>query len=224
MLFVERAIRRMDKDSEFSRIITNMALSIDNHNLIISKSRPIYKQYYQSELGYVSGDDFLYGMAITIMVNRARKAEMGKTEMQQAESEQHVAQHGFQSDTGRQIAQRDTGYIVQHDTEQVAQRDTKNIAKRDAEHIARGYKDGMLGWLDGLAKEDYIDDIGTLILQRISLTIKNNYGLLIDSLQELTNWEGYYSQRVAYYKKERDKERYLKGDFEKETIELKAIL
>ena len=47
--------------------------------------------------------------------------------------------------------------------------------------------------------------------------------MLTNALQELTNWENYYSQRVAYYKKERDRERYLMGDFEKEKEELITI-
>ena len=175
MLFVERMIHNMDENSEFNKIIKNMAESIENHNLIISKSRPIYKQYYQSELGYINGDDLLYGMAITIMVNRIKKVAIKNTEKLQI---------------------------------------NRNI------NNTREFKQDMLRWLDGLSRSDSVDDIGTLILQRINLSINNNYGLLTNALQELTNWENYYSQRVAYYKKERDKERYLKGDFSMENEEL----
>jgi len=175
MLFVERMIKNIKEDSEFNKIISNMAQSIGNHNLIISKTRPLYKQYYQRELGNLSGDDFLYGMAITIMVNRAKKADVKNTE----------------------ILQINTGYI------------TINELKQDVKK-----------WLDSLAKDNAISDIGTLILQKISLSIKDNYSLLISALQELTNWEGYYSQRVSFYKKERAKERYLKGDFGEEKEEL----
>ena len=175
MLFVERRIKNIKANSEFNKIISNMAHSIDNHNLIINKTRPIYKQYYQKELGYISGDDFLYGMAITIMVNRATKVAIKNTEILQLNSEY----------------------------------DTPNELKQD-----------MKKWLDSHAKDNAIDDIGTLILQRITLSIKNNYGLLISALQELTNWEDYYKQRVSYYKKERAKERYLVGDFGEEKEEL----
>jgi len=168
----------MDPNSEFSKIITNMAQSIDNHNLIISKSRPIYKQYYQDELGYISGDDLLYGMAITIMVNRVKKVDIKNTDILQIN------------------------------------RTLSNT---------RDFKQDMLRWLDGLSKEDKVEDIGTLILQKITLSIHDNYGLLTNALQELTNWENYYQQRVAYYKKEKDKERYLKGDFEKEKEEVVKI-
>jgi len=178
MLFVERMIKNMDENSEFSKIITNMAQSIDNHNLIISKSRPIYKQYYQAELGYINGDDLLYGMAITIMVNRVKKVAIKNTD------------------------------ILQINT------DLKNT---------RDFKQSMQKWLDELAKVDAVGDIGTLILQKITLSISGNYGLLTNALQDLTTWENYYSQRVAYYKKERDKERYLKGDFELEKEELIKI-
>jgi len=178
MLFVERMIRSMNENSEFNKIITNMALSIDNHNLIISKSRPIYKQYYQAELGYINGDDLLYGMAITIMVNRAKKVAIKNTEILQVNRELNTT---------------------------------------------RDFKQDMLKWLDGLSKDDAVDDVGTLILQKINLSIRNNYGLLTNALQELTNWENYYDQRVAYYKKERDKHRYLIGDFEKEKEEIVKI-
>jgi len=174
MLFVERMVRNIDENSEFNKIITNMAKSIDNHNLIISKSRPIYKQYYQSELGYISGDDLLYGMAITIMVNRARKVAVKNTDILKI---------------------------------------NRNI------NNSQEFTQDMLKWLDRLAKDDRIADIGTLILHKITLSIRNNYSMLTNALQELTSWENYYKKGVAYYKKERDKERYLIGDIEKEKEE-----
>jgi len=178
MLFVERMIKRMNDNSEFKKIIENMTHSIDDHNLIINKSRPIYKQYYQSELGYINGDDLLYGMAITIMVNHVKKVEINN----------------------KDILDISTDY--------------KNT---------RDFNQDMLKWLDSLGKDDNVSDIGTLILQKINLSIHDNYGLLTNALQELTNWENYYDQRVSYYKKARDRERYLKGDFEKEKEELVRI-
>jgi len=174
MLFVERMIRRMDKNSEFNKIITNMAKSIDNHNLIINKSRPIYKQYYQAELGHISGDDFLYGMAITIMVNRVRKVAVKNADILKIN------------------------------------RSPRNTAE---------FTQDMKKWMDWLAKTDEVDDIGTVILQRITLSVRDNYGMLTSALQELMNWENYYKKRVSYYKKERDKDRYLVGDFGQETEE-----
>jgi len=174
MLFVERVVKNMDESSEFKKIITNMAQSINNHNIIINKSRPIYKQYYQSELGYINGDDLLYGMAIIIIVNSVRKAS---------------------ATSSAAVSERSNDYRNQQD-----------------------FRQSMLMWLDGLAKENSTDDVGMLILQRISSSIKGNYGLLINSLQELTSLESYYEGRVAYYEKEKDKERYLKGDFKDEII------
>jgi len=117
-------------------------------------------------------------MAITIMVNRAKKVAINNTEI-------------------LQINQGITN--------------------------TREFKQDMLKWLDNLSKEDKVEDIGTLILQKITLSISNNYGLLTNALQELTNWENYYKQRVAFYKKERDKERYLIGDFNKEKEEIVTI-
>jgi len=178
MLFVERMIRKMDRNSEFNKIITNMAKSIDNHNLIINKSRPIYKQYYQSELGYISGDDFLYGMAITIMVNRVKR---------------------------------------------VAIKNTSILKINQNQSNLKDFTQDMYNWLDWLAKADKVEDIGTLILHRITLSVRGNYSLLTGALQELINWENYYKRSVSFYKKEKDKERYLIGDFQKEKEELIRI-
>jgi hypothetical protein len=178
MLFVERMIQRMTPESEFCKIIANMAQSIDNHDVIINKSRPIYKQYYQPELGYISGDELLYGMAITIMVNRVRKANTG---------------------------------------------DTSGLGFKFIPGEFNEFNSDVLDWLDGLAKENSVPDIGTLILQKTKLSIKNNYTLLISALGELINWEGYYTQRVGYYKMEKEKDRYLKGDFDQEDEELIKI-
>jgi hypothetical protein len=169
MLFVERMIKRMDDNSEFKKIITNMANSIDDYNIIISKSRPVYKQYYQSELGYINGDDYLYGMAVTIMVNSIKRAE----------------------NMDNKMLKINTGYKTAGD-----------------------FKQDMQKWLDELSKSDFVSDIGMLILQKTTLSIKDNYDLLINAMQQLTDWEYYYNERVAYYRKERDKERYLKGDFD----------
>jgi len=175
MLFVERMIRLMPQNSEFKKIIENMASSIDDHNMIISKSRPVYKQYYQAELGYVSGDDFLYGMAITIMVNNIKKKEQLNVDTRCSQYSNYYY-HVFQND--------------------------------------------MKSWLDDLAKEDNTTDIGALILKKIDASIYDNYDMLIDALSELLSWENYYKQRVVYHKRERDKERYLKGDFENEVLEI----
>ncbi|MCL2079707.1 MAG: hypothetical protein FWH17_07695 [Oscillospiraceae bacterium] len=187
MLFVERMIRKMPADSEFAKIVSNMAKSIDNHNTIISKSRPVYKQYYQPELGYISGDDFLYGMAVIIMVNNIKKT-----------------------------AQLDL--------------DALKIGGRGQN--LHEFNQDMRSWLDSMAREKvypaaktdmpYLPalDIGTLVLKKVALSIQNNYNLLISAFGELSNWEEYYGGRVGFYEKERDKERYLRGDFGQEIQEL----
>jgi len=169
MLFVERMVRNMDENSEFYRIIRNMQLSFDDHNLIISKSRPIYKQYYQAELGYINGDDLLYGMAITIMVNKLTRKDIADVEILSPDAEA-LNFHDFNASMNR--------------------------------------------WLDSLAVDDETADIGAMILQRVTLSIKDNYSLLINTLAQLTSWELYYESRVAYHIKERDRERYLKGNFD----------
>ena len=174
MLFVERMIRNIDENSEFYRIIKNMTQSTDNHNLIISKSRPIYKQYYKGELGSLNGDDLLYGMAITIMINKITKKEKDISEKQRLDSE------------------------------------ISNL---------NDFIESINMWLDSLAVENNIEDIGTLILQKITCTIHGDYTLLVKALAQLTSFELYYRKQVIYYVKERAKERYLKGDFNIEKDE-----
>jgi len=174
MLFVERMIDKMDENSEFYKIIRNMEKSIVDHNVIINKSRPLYKQYYQSELGHLHGDDLLYGLAVTIMINRIKKSALMTEKSKETSAE---------------------------------------IVPEDIPLDARGFEQSMRSWLDTLAEKGNIDDIGTLILQRITTTIKDNFNLLTDSLQKLTSWESYYNQRVAFYEKEEDRKRYLTGDF-----------
>ena len=169
VLFIERMVGKIEENSEFYRIIKNMTQSIDDINVIINKSRPIYKQYYREQLGYIGGDDLLYGMAITIMVNKFTKQEI----------------------MDKDILSLDTDFLNFHD-----------------------FNSSMSDWLDSLAVDDEAVDVGTLILQRIMLSIKGNFSLLMNALAGLTGWELYYKDRVAYYIKERDKERYLKGDFD----------
>lgn len=169
MLFVERKINEMDENSEFYTIIGNMVRSLDNHNMIINKSRPLYKQYYQSELGYIHGDDLLYGLAITIMVNRIKK---------------NFSVNGASA---------------------------PDVSKPVDFHR---FKSEMSAWLDALARNgNVVDDVGTLILRRITTTIKDDYALLITAFQGLVFWENHYYQQVAYYKKEEDRRRYLSGNF-----------
>ncbi|MDR2589549.1 MAG: hypothetical protein LBC71_00945 [Oscillospiraceae bacterium] len=175
VLFVERAVKKIDTSSEFYHIIDNMVRSIDSIDAIINNSRPIYKQYYQSELGFIEGDDPLYGLAVTIMVNKIKKLN------QSIEEEQPL------------------NYVY------------KNINE---------YTFSMLQWLDGLARDHQVPDIGALILHNISKTIKNDYNLLINAMEELTTWENHYNKKVIFYSRERDKERYLKGDFFKEMNEI----
>jgi len=175
MLFVERMVRSIPENSEFKKIIDNMAISIDDHNLIISKSRPIYKQYYQAELGYINGDDLLYGMAITIMVNNVLKKKYPYPDT-------HIS--------------------------------------NNSTFDYKMFVSDMYSWLDVIAQADDTADVGTLILQQITLSIQDNYDMMIDALSELLSWENYYKQRVIYHKRERDKERYLKGDFNNEVLEI----
>ena len=169
MLFIERMIDKMDENAEFHQMIKNMSNSFSDHNTIISKSRPLYKQYYQSELGYISGDDLLYGFAITIMVNKMKN----------------------------------NSPITNN---------SANSIFSESDDVA-GFRERMLQWLDNLAGEEGVGDVGMLILYCIKTRISDNYGFLITALSELTAWEEYYHKRVAFNEKEMERKRYLSGDF-----------
>lgn len=175
MIFVEKMIRRITADSEFVRIIENLTNSIADHNQIIKKSRPVYKQFYQSELGYVNGDELLYGMAVTIMVNFIRKTEPINKDIFKLE------------------------YTPTNMTE---------------------LNNNMMRWLDILAKWNYATDVGTVILQRITLLIKEDTNLLLDAFGELLNWEDFYNKRVDFHMRAREREQYLKGNIDREILEL----
>ena len=71
MLFIEREVAKLDKNNEFYRILYNMTKEIKDINTIIEKSRPIYDEFYKSNLGFIN-DELNYGIAITIICNKMK--------------------------------------------------------------------------------------------------------------------------------------------------------
>ena len=81
IFFIEKKLNAINKDSEFYKIINNMSREFEDINLIIEKIRPIYNEFYKSQLGFIS-DDLLFKIAITIMLNKIRSSEISEKEQE----------------------------------------------------------------------------------------------------------------------------------------------
>lgn len=77
MLFIERKVAKLSDDNEFYKIINNMTKEIKDVNMIIEKSRPIYDEFYKSNLGFIN-DELNYSIAITIIVNKINNKSFSK--------------------------------------------------------------------------------------------------------------------------------------------------
>lgn len=77
MLFIERKVATLNEDNEFYKIINNMTKEIKDVNMIIEKSRPIYDEFYKSNLGFIN-DELNYGIAITIIANKINNKSFSK--------------------------------------------------------------------------------------------------------------------------------------------------
>ena len=77
MLFIERKVATLNDDNEFYKIINNMTKEIKDVNMIIEKSRPIYDEFYKSNLGFIN-DELNYSIAITIIANKINNKSFSK--------------------------------------------------------------------------------------------------------------------------------------------------
>ena len=77
MLFIERKVATLNNDNEFYKIISNMTTEIKDVNMIIKKSRPIYDEFYKSNLGFIN-DELNYSIAITIITNKINNKSFSK--------------------------------------------------------------------------------------------------------------------------------------------------
>jgi restriction system protein len=84
ILFVDNLVKNIDTDSEFYKIIKNMAKEIKSNEKILEKSRPIYDEFYKSELGGIN-DEELYAFAIVNLVNRIKNPKPSKSTIEKLE-------------------------------------------------------------------------------------------------------------------------------------------
>lgn len=77
MLFIERKVAKLNIENEFYKIINNMTNEIKDVNMIIEKSRPIYDEFYKSDLGFIN-DKLNYSIAITIISNKINNKKISK--------------------------------------------------------------------------------------------------------------------------------------------------
>lgn len=178
MIFVERKVRTLNEDNEFYKIIYNMSEEIKDVNAIIKKSRPIYDEFYKSSLGFIN-DELLYGIAISILLNKINNRELAKREKE----------------------------ILNIQEEKIVDFTTLDTHIRE--------------WVATTAKNHRNLDIDRYIIFKITNTIDvKNFELLINSLGMTNEYSRLYYYLVEHNNKASDKERYLKGDFEKEKKEL----
>lgn len=77
MIFIERKVSQLNTEHEFYKIINNMVKEIKDVDTIIRKSRPIYDEFYKSDLGFII-DELHYGIAVTIIVNKINNKPFSK--------------------------------------------------------------------------------------------------------------------------------------------------
>lgn len=178
MIFVERKVKQLNKNSEFYKIISNMAKEIKDVDAVIKKSRPVYDEFYKSNLGFIN-DELLYGIAITTMTNRINHKDISKKD------------------------------------EEIA-----NIQEEKITDLSTLDND-MREWIRNVSENHRSLEINRYILYKITNTIDiNNFDLLLNSLGRTNEYANLYYDSVEHNNKVSDKDRYLKGDFEKEKIEL----
>ncbi len=178
MIFVERKVKQLNENSEFYKIISNMAKEIKNVDVVIKKSRPIYDEFYKSNLGFIN-DELLYGIAIATMTNRINHKNISKKD------------------------------------EEIA-----NIQEEKITDLSTLDND-MREWIRNVSENHRSLEINRYILYKITNTIDiNNFDLLLNSLGRTNEYANLYYDSVEHNNKVSDKDRYLKGDFEKEKIEL----
>ena len=178
MIFVERKVKQLNENSEFYKIISNMAKEIKDVDAIIKKSRPVYDEFYKSTLGFIN-DELLYGIAIATMTNRINHKDISKKD------------------------------------EEIANIQEEKITNLSA------FDSHMREWIKNVSENHRSLEIDGYILYKIINTIDiNNFDLLLNSLGRTNEYANLYYDSVEHNNKVSDKDRYLKGDFEKEKIEL----
>lgn len=178
MIFVERKVKQLNKNSEFYKIISNMAKEINDVDAVIKKSRPVYDEFYKSNLGFIN-DELLYGIAIATMTNRINHKDISKKDEE----------------------------IANVQEEKITDLSTLDNHMRE--------------WIRNVSENHRSLEINRYILYKITNTIDiNNFDLLLNSLGRTNEYANLYYDSVEHNNKVSDKDRYLKGDFEKEKIEL----
>jgi hypothetical protein len=178
MVFIERKVAKLDETNEFYKIIYNMTKEIKDIDTIIKKSRPIYDEFYKSNLGFID-DELNYDIAITIIVNKINN---------------------------KNFSNKDETIL------DIGKRKTSDYATYDME---------MRKWISYVADKYRNIDIDVYIVYKtINLIELSNFELLFKTLAMVNEYSESYYYKVEHNNKETDRERYLKGDFEKEKKEL----
>lgn len=178
MVFIERKVAKLDENNEFYKIINNMTKEIKDVDTIIKKSRPIYDEFYKSNLGFID-DELNYNIAVTIIVNKINNKNFSKKDESILDIEESKI----------------NDYVT--------------------------YDIKMKKWISYVADKYRNLDIDVYIVYKTINSIElTNFELLFKSLSMVNEYSENYYYKVEHNNKETDRERYLKGDFEKEKKEL----
>lgn len=180
LLFVEKVVRSMDKNSEFYRIVRNINEEFDDQEILMEKTWPLYEEFYKSDLKYIS-NDFMYAYALAVMTNSISRLD------------------GI-SNTEAQILGNCT-YIMD---------DSAELSK------------SIDNWINQTARSfpNLENSIEKYTVMRILQTAeRKNVPLLLTALGNVKLYHKQYTDTVAYNKKSSDRDRYLRGDFEKERMQ-----
>lgn len=178
MIFIERRVKNLDNNAEFYKIIYNMSNEIVDIDTIIKKSRPIYDEFYKTELGFIN-DELLYGIAVANLANRIINKEI--------------------SDEDKIIL---------------------NIVDKKINNLDE-FDNYIKKWILEIADNYRFLKINKYIIFKIMESINlSNFELLLEALGKTNEYSKLYYDNVEFNNKKSDKERYLKGDFEKEKKEL----
>ena len=70
IIFLEKKINALTNDDEFYKIIDDMIKEVDDLEIVYENTLPIYKEFYESKLGFV--DEYMFRVATMIINDKVR--------------------------------------------------------------------------------------------------------------------------------------------------------
>lgn len=74
LVFIDKEAKNIKKDNEFFVIISNMSKEINDIEIIIQKTKPLYQEFYKEDLGNIK-NDILYRYFVKLLVMKINEKE-----------------------------------------------------------------------------------------------------------------------------------------------------